>query len=117
MPKTTTTENSSLVCLPRWATQRTPGRLTLGGAASAAAIAIRQPLMPWQQLVADVGLEYEIVDGIVVPFYREVVVTVPRQNGKTTLVLVFEVQRAVGWNEPQRIAYTAQTGRMPARNC
>lgn len=67
--------------------------------------------MPWQQLVADVGGEYDPVTGI--PFFREVVVTVPRQSGKTTLVLSWEVQRAIGWSDrwgPQRILYSAQTG-------
>jgi phage terminase large subunit-like protein len=67
--------------------------------------------MPWQRLVADVGGEYDPETGI--PCYREVVVTVPRQSGKTTLILAWEVQRAVGWSQrwgPQRIAYSAQTG-------
>jgi hypothetical protein len=64
--------------------------------------------MPWQQLVADVGAEYDPATGV--PFYREVVVTVPRQSGKTTLVLAFEVQRATAWGRSQRMAYTAQTG-------
>lgn len=70
----------------------------------------RQPLMPWQQMVADVGGEIDPETGI--PAYREVVVTVPRQNGKTTLVLGWECQRAVGWEHlgPQRISYSAQTG-------
>jgi phage terminase large subunit-like protein len=67
--------------------------------------------MPWQRLVADVGLELAD-DGN--PAYREVVCTVPRQNGKTTLILGWEVQRAVGWaamlGTPQRIVYSAQTG-------
>lgn len=67
--------------------------------------------MPWQQLVADVGGEYRLDErGQVVPFYREVVVTVPRQSGKTTLVLSWEVQRTLGWQLAQRVAYTAQTG-------
>lgn len=66
--------------------------------------------MPWQQMVADVGLEYEIRRNEIIPAYREVVVTVPRQNGKTTLVLSMECQRALGWPTPQRVAYTAQTG-------
>jgi hypothetical protein len=70
-----------------------------------------QPLMPWQQLVADVGLEL-LDDGR--PAYREVVITVPRQSGKTLLLLSWELQRAVGWanmlGQPQRIAYSAQTG-------
>lgn len=64
--------------------------------------------MPWQQMVADVG--GELLPGTRIPAYRVVVVTVPRQNGKTTLMLAVEVQRALGWGSPQRIAYTAQHG-------
>ncbi len=68
--------------------------------------------MPWQQQVADVGLEL-LDDGR--PAYREVAVTVPRQSGKTTLVLSVEVQRALDWCQllaaPQRIVYSAQTGK------
>lgn len=65
--------------------------------------------MPWQRMVADVGGELT-PDGL--PAYREVVVTVPRQNGKTTLVLSWEVQRSRGWERlgPQRISYSAQSG-------
>ncbi len=66
--------------------------------------------MPWQQLVADVGGELDPKTGL--PAYRTVVVTVPRQSGKTTLFLAWEVQRATGWKAlgPQRIVYSAQTG-------
>jgi len=66
-----------------------------------------QPLMPWQRMVADVGTEL-LDDGR--PAYRTVVVHIPRQSGKTTLTLGWELQRALAWDEPQRIAYTAQTG-------
>jgi phage terminase large subunit-like protein len=67
--------------------------------------------MWWQQLVADVGLEYYETDtGLLLPHYREVVVTIPRQNGKTTLVLSWELDRCLTWGRPQRVAYTAQTG-------
>jgi hypothetical protein len=64
--------------------------------------------MPWQQLIADVGTEIDSDTGR--PAYREVICTVPRQSGKTTLVLSFELQRALRWPMAQRIAYTAQTG-------
>jgi len=64
--------------------------------------------MPWQQLVADVGGELDPATGL--PVYREVIVTVPRQSGKTTLVLGWEIQRAHGWDTPQRIVYSAQSG-------
>lgn len=65
--------------------------------------------MPWQEMVADVGGELDD-DGV--PAYREVVFTVPRQSGKTQLVLSWECQRAVGWEHlgPQVCAYTAQDG-------
>jgi hypothetical protein len=63
--------------------------------------------MPWQQLVADIALELN-PDGS--PFYREVNVLVPRQCGKTTLMLALELHRALLWGGPQVIGYTAQTG-------
>lgn len=69
--------------------------------------------MPWQRLVADVGGELvEDEDGLLIPAYREVVFSVPRQNGKTSLVLAWECHRAIGWEHlgPQRISYSAQTG-------
>lgn len=72
--------------------------------------------MPWQQLVADVAGELvrDEETGLWVPAYPEVVLTVPRQSGKTTLVLVWELDRALLWEaydrKPQSIAYTAQSG-------
>jgi hypothetical protein len=65
-----------------------------------------QPLMPWQRHVADVALEVNASDQLV---YREVVLTVPRQSGKTTLLLSTMVQRALGFGVAQRVTYTAQT--------
>lgn len=108
MPRTSS-PSLSVQCRPRWATQRTPSRQSLGPALAKAAASFGQPFMPWQQLVADVG--GELLPGTNIPAYREVVVTVPRQNGKTTLTLGWEVQRALGWGRAQRIAYTAQTGK------
>ena len=64
--------------------------------------------MPWQEFVADVGGEIDPVTGR--PAYREIVCTVPRQSGKTTLLLSFELERALLRPTPQRIAYSAQTG-------
>lgn len=68
--------------------------------------------MPWQQQIADIALEMVIDErtGLEVPAYREIVVVVPRQCGKTTLCLSLELQRALLWGTPQVIGYTAQTG-------
>jgi hypothetical protein len=93
-------------CEPRFATRRSD-RETLGGEIARIAEAFGQPLMPWQRYIAEVGGEL-LPDGR--PAFREVVCTVPRQSGKTTLMLAWEVQRALLWGRPQSIAYTAQTG-------
>lgn len=70
--------------------------------------------MPWQRMVADIGGELiEDPDtGLLIPAYRDVVFSTPRQSGKTTEVLAWECQRAIGWEHfgPQRISYSAQTG-------
>src|SRR4051794_15767091 len=95
-------------CEPRYATPRRPSRKSLGPRLRVVGEKLGQPLMPWQQMVADVGLELT-ADGN--PAYREVIVTIPRQNGKTTLVLVWEIDRCFGWGKRQSIAYTAQTGK------
>jgi hypothetical protein len=63
--------------------------------------------MPWQQQVADVALELD-ADGS--PVYREINVVVPRQCGKTSLMLSLELHRALLWGTAQTIGYTAQTG-------
>jgi hypothetical protein len=67
------------------------------------------PLMAWQQFVADVGLEVDSDTGRLA--YKEVIVSVMRQNGKTTLVLAAECARCLLWGGEQRVAYTAQTGK------
>lgn len=64
--------------------------------------------MPWQQHVADVALEYDPDTGE--NLYREICLLVPRQSGKTTLLLSLIVHRALAWGRPQLSHYTAQTG-------
>ncbi|MBX6382175.1 MAG: terminase [Microbispora sp.] len=63
--------------------------------------------MPWQRYVVDVALEVDPDTGLLV--YREVGLTVPRQSGKTTLLLATMVHRALGFGTRQNIIYTAQT--------
>jgi hypothetical protein len=71
-----------------------------------AAQALGRPLMPWQQLVADVGGEVD-ASGLFV--YPLVVVTVQRQAGKTALDLAQSVQRCL-MGPRRKVWHTAQTG-------
>lgn len=100
--------SSSLSCPPRFATRRRSERATFGGRLAKIAELVGQPFMPWQSYVADVGCE---LDERGLPAYREVVVTVPRQSGKTTLFVSWQVDRCVNWGRPQRSVFTAQTGK------
>jgi phage terminase large subunit-like protein len=72
--------------------------------------------MPWQQHVCDVALEVDPRTGLLV--YRECCLTVPRQSGKTALLLAVMVHRAHAFitarERKQRILYAAQT-RIAAR--
>jgi phage terminase large subunit-like protein len=72
------------------------------------AAALGIDLLPWQQQVLDVGLEHE--DGRLC--YRDVMVAVPRQSGKTTLVLVLMAWRMLA--APSHAVYGAQS-RLSAR--
>ena len=66
-----------------------------------------QPLMPHQRLMLDVGLEFDPITKL--PAYREVRITVPRRSGKTTVLLVVQVDRSLAWGRHQRSLYVAQT--------
>ncbi|MET3635656.1 terminase large subunit domain-containing protein [Curtobacterium oceanosedimentum] len=94
-----------LSAMPRWCTKRNPERKTIGHEIAAVADVLGTPLMPWQRLAADVGMELD-PDGKL--HYRIIIITIHRQGGKTTLILPWEVHRSVAWSAPQRIVYTAQ---------
>ena len=69
--------------------------------------AIGRPLMPWQQEVADTALEVGD-NGLFA--YKLVIVTVPRQSGKTTLDGAVLEHRAL--TVPRaRCWFTMQTGK------
>lgn len=94
-------------CLPRYSTPRRRERDSYGDQLAAVSAALGLPLMPWQRHVVDVACE---LDGNGRPAYRDVVVTVPRQQGKTTLMLAWLIHRALLWGRPTLSVYTAQTG-------
>lgn len=96
------------VCLPRHATKRNPDRLTLGPQVAEVSRLLGKPFMPWQHLVADVAHEIDPVTGELA--YDEIVLTVPRQSGKTTLEMAGSVHRctAGSFYGRQLVVYTAQ---------
>ncbi len=100
-------EHYGLTCPPRWGTMRDFSRQTYGAKVAKIATSLGTPLMPWQRYVADVALEVDPETGLFV--YRIVDVTVPRQSGKTSLILGVAVWRAMR-RPRQRIVYGAQTG-------
>ena len=93
-------------CAPRIATPRT-NRPTRGGEVARIAEMLGTPFMPWQRQVVDTALELDDAGRLA---YREVVLGVPRQQGKSTLLVAVMIWRALAWGKRQRIAYTAQTG-------
>jgi phage terminase large subunit-like protein len=102
---------------PRWATPRTPDRQNLAGGIqkTAALLGFRTRLgpglMPWQDDLNMLGTELDSVGRFV---FRQVVVEVMRQQGKSVDLLSMMVAR--GLRRPgTQIAYTAQT-RLDARH-
>lgn len=68
--------------------------------------ALGWPLMPWQQTVADVANEVDPATGLL--SFPLVIITVPRQSGKTTLTGANAEHRSI-YRPRQRVWYTAQT--------
>lgn len=97
---------------PRFGTPRHHDRETLGHEVAEVARRLGKPLMPWQRHVADVALEVDPETGEL--WYEEVVVTVPRQCGKTYLILVLLVWRCITMARRlavyQVVTYVAQHG-------
>ena len=105
----TVTDVRPLMAPAAFATPRDPDARSSGARVAVIAEMLGTPLMPWQRQVADVALERDPDD----PTrwrYPTVVVTVPRQSGKTTLVRAVAVER--GLSAPGRLIFaTAQTGK------
>lgn len=92
---------------PRFATPRNWDRETLGADVAAIATRYGKSFMPWQREVVDIAYELDPVTGRL--YYTEIVILVPRQSGKTTLILPVATHRALAWSEKQGILYTAQS--------
>lgn len=91
---------------PRHHTPRTPGSRTLGGKAAAVARSMGRPLHPWQRDALDVALEIDDYGRL---RYRNVLISVPRQCGKTVIDMVAGLTRCL-LQEDAKVWYTAQTG-------
>jgi hypothetical protein len=100
-----------LRCVPLWGTPRDLSRKTYGTKVARVAEAFGTPLMPWQRYVLDVALEVDPDTGRLA--YRDVLLMVPRQSGKTTLLLSLMVWRCLAWAR-QNVLYAAQN-RLSAR--
>lgn len=92
--------------LPRFATPRDLNRKTFGPAVGKVSTVLGRPLSPWQQQVSDVINE---VDDEGLLFHRFVIISVPRQSGKTALVLATAVHRCIA-ERRRKVWITAQTG-------
>ena len=111
----------SQTCSPRWATERRTDRPTLGGEAGRVASLLGFDLMPWQRDCFDTALELDDQGRLV---YRQVVITLPRQSGKSIALLTAIVHRLTFMAERlypvlqemrrpdlvQHAYYSAQTG-------
>ena len=98
--------------IPEWvgftyATPRNLERRTIGRRIANVAAMLGKPGMPWQREVWDVAGELDAFGNLV---YEIVIVTVPRQSGKTTMYGPVQIERAIT-NPGAKTFYTAQTGK------
>ncbi len=91
----------------KYSTKRNPARRSIGPRQAKIAAALGKPGMPWQREVWDVAGELDD-DGNLV--YEIVIVTVPRQSGKTTLYGPVQLDTCIV-NPGVKTFYTAQTGK------
>ena len=92
----------------RGGTQRNPDRRTDGHIVAKFARLLGTPLLPWQRLVADVAGEIDPNTGTY--FYDTVILSTPRQCGKSTLVDAVDTRNSQ-WGPDRFIYYLAQTGK------
>lgn len=99
----------------RYATLRTPERETIGPRLTRLSMALGQPLTVYQQYIADVAGELLTADECEAQAkplgslaYPEAWFLLGRQNGKTLLALVFELDAAINSPRAEDVLYTAQ---------
>lgn len=97
--------------IPRNITPRNTDLPTDGDKVAAVSTLLGRTLIPWQRLAADIAGEYEIDDqGRKVYVHPRVIITVPRQAGKTTLDQARHVRSMM--LAPNRVSYyIAQRGK------
>ena len=99
------------LCLPRFGTARNYGRETYGPDIQHVMSLLGTPPMGWQRLVTDVLGEIDPRTGRL--FYSEGNILVPRQSGKTTIILGAAIHRCLVMSriigKRQNVIYTAQT--------
>ncbi len=97
--------------VPRYHTPRNPNRETTGGRKAAISAKLGQPFMPWQRDLADVWGEIDPATGT--PWYREMLLIVLRQAGKTTFGRA-DLTDTCLYTRDALVRYTAQTRQMAA---
>lgn len=94
--------------VPRFHTPRDYRYPSLGPKVAKLSAKMGRPLMPWQQAAADVALELNERGRF---RYEQIVITVPRQSGKTALILALGLHRTL-ITPNGKVWYTAQTGQI-----
>ncbi|MEV4059715.1 hypothetical protein [Nonomuraea dietziae] len=95
-----------LTCPPLWGPPRRVEYPSLGPKLWRVMERLGYPPMPWQKYVSDVALEIDPATGLFA--YREVGLSISRQQGKTQLVLGVKCHRCMAWSR-QNVIYAAQT--------
>lgn len=94
---------------PKYATRRDRRNPSFGRRVGAVSAALGAPFMPWQKQVAAVAMELDPREPGAWR-YPVVVVSVPRQAGKTALLRAVLIDRMLSYNQ-HAIMMTAQTGK------
>lgn len=94
---------------PKYGTARNLNNPSFGARVAAVASYLGTPLMPWQRRVADVVMELNPRDPGAWR-YQQVVISVPRQAGKTALLRAIMADRFMNYARHE-VLMTAQTGK------